>query len=1124
MKLMKNIFYAFLIVLFLTNACTNEQVLVKELKCEYLTDPLGVDLLNPRLSWKIESATNGQKQTAYQIIVSTNKDSIEADTGNLWDTEMVKLNQSTHIIYGGKELHSGEKVYWKVRVWDMDNKPSAWSEISTWEMGLDSFEWDAKWIGFIEYKKLKLEERNPAIYFQKTSQLPDQVKKARAYISGLGYYELHINGKKVGDHVLSPNHTNYDRRQSQENMEESSVRDMASRVLYETWDISSYLMEGENLFDVSLGNGWYFQNKREEDPPYSYDTPRFIAQFEIEFEDGTTQQILSDNSWDASFGPIVHNGLYSGEIYDARLEEKKWKKAIIVRPPEGKLKAQMSPPDRIIRTIKPISMTLSGENAYTFDLGEMISGWARLKINGPEGTSIRMKFHEEDGPSYGQTDTYILNGNGSETWEPHFVWHAFRYIEVFSSIPLNLDNITGVVVNTDVKSAGTFESSNELFNKIVENYKRTQLGNLHGGISSDCPHRERRGYTGDGQIATQAAILNFDMAAFYTKWINDFQDSQNPTTGYVPNTVPYQGGGGGTPWGSAYVIMPWYVYLYYGDIDILAQHYSGMKHWMEYLEEKCNGTGIIDEQNLGEWVPPAPTEIPASFVSTAYYYFNLNLMAKIAAILKNLEDAAYFEHLAQLTKDAFNEEYYNESEKSYSIGRQGANVFALGFDLVPENKISEVFKSLVQNIKINTDEHFDTGMMGTPLVLDVLSCYGRIDLAYSMMNQHDYPSFGYAIDQGATTIWETWLGDASHSHPMFGSVCQWFYQALAGINADPKYPGFKHIIIKPQAIGNLDFVKTTHSSVHGEIESAWEWNEDDLIINISIPTNTTARVILPTNDPDDVRINNRNVERCENVSFIEFSENTVKYEIESGKYNFTIKNVRNLIPTSRLSAPEITPVDSLLFTPDTAKVKITSSEENTIIKYTLNGEEPNEQSQVYSQTLNINSNSIVKAKVFKKGFKPSSIRSSTLTFIDQEKNGVNYEYFSGTWNDLPNFSSLKPIRSGKIYEISLDQIPSKEDRFGLVLSSNIEISKPGLYTFYITSNDGSKLYVDDKLIIENGGLHGAIEKQANMQLSKGKHHVKIDYFQAGGGLFLEALISGPEVDKICIPASMLFRY
>lgn len=333
-------------------------------------------------------------------------------------------------------------------------------------------------------------------------------------------------------------------------------------------------------------------------------------------------------------------------------------------------------------------------------------------------------------------------------------------------------------------------------------------------------------------------------------------------------------------------------------------------------------------------------------------------MAEIAEVLNKSSDPAYFMNLAEKTKKAFNKNYFNEETKSYSIGRQGANVFALGFGLVPENRIREVFKSLVRNIESNTDEHFDTGMMGTPLALDVLTRYGRMDLAYSMMNQHDYPGFCYAIDQGATTIRETWQGDASHSHPMFGSVCQWFYQALAGINPDPEHPGFKHIILRPEPVGSLKYVKATHASAYGDIESIWEWEGNDLVVKLAIPVNSTATVILPATEPDGVTINNRTVKKCKNVSFIEFKDHVAKYRIESGNYLFVLKNVRSLMQISRLSVPKIIPSDSLLFLPDTATVQMFSREANEVIRYTLNGDEPDEHSPVYSKPLKINSNTI----------------------------------------------------------------------------------------------------------------------------------------------------------------------
>ncbi|MCK4879889.1 MAG: family 78 glycoside hydrolase catalytic domain, partial [Bacteroidales bacterium] len=882
-----------------------------------------------------------------------------------------------------------------------------------------------------------------------------------------------------------------------------------------------------------LGNGWYFQNEREEDLPYSYDTPRFIAQFEIEFEDGTRESILSNGSWEASFGPILHNGIYSGEIYDARLEKEMWNdssfaaepwlKVVAVRTPTGRLTAQMSPPDRIIRTIKPVRMTTPAEGIYRYDLGEMISGWVKLNVSGPRGTVITLNFTEEAGSGYGQTDTYILNGEGTEVWEPRFTWHAFRTIDVSSPIPLNLENITGVVVNTDVKPAGTFLSSNGLFNTILDNFQRTQLGNMHGGIPSDCPHRERRGYTGDGQIAAEAAIFNFDMASFYTKWMNDLKDAQNSTTGYVPNTVPFQSGGGGTAWGSAYVIIPWQVYLYYGDAEILKQHYSGMKRWIGFLTHLTGGSGIVNEEKLGEWVPPAATEIPPSLVSTAYYYYDLKLMSDIASVLKKPEDSAHFRDLAGQTKEAFNREYYRESTKSYSLGRQGANIFALGFGLVPEEKIREVFKSLVLHIESVTDEHFDTGMMGTPLALDVLTRYGRVDLAYSMMNQHDYPSFGYAIDQGATTIWETWLGDASHSHPMFGSVCQWFYQALAGINPDPEHPGFRNTIIKPQPVGNLEYAGATYESVYGNIESGWKWEGNDLILNLVIPANTTATTTLPAADPDDITINNGAAENCKNVSFIAFKDSLVKYQVESGHYRFRIKNVRSLTQISRLSVPKIIPADSILFLPDTATVKILSEEENAQIRYTLNGNEPDEHSPVYSEPIKITNNTVIKAKLFRTGYRTSSYRKSSLTFVDPQHNGLMYHYYEGDWEKIPDFTSLEPVRTGTIYEIGLDQIPFKQEKFGLILKGTIEIPATALYTFFVNSNDGSKLFIDGKIVIDNDGLHGALEKQGSIQLSEGKHILLISYFQAGGGFHLKASISGPGIEKVSIPPNMLYK-
>ncbi len=1116
-----------LVILTLIMGCNENKIIVSELKCEYLINPLGIDIPTPRLSWELKSDINGQDQTAYQIIAASASELLESGNSDLWNSKKIQSGQSVHIKYEGKELKPGMQVFWKVRVWDNTNHPSGWSETAKWEMGLMSKDWQAKWVGSPVEDMKKPSDMNPAYYFRKSINLSGEPNKARAYISGLGYYELYINGKKIGDHVLSPNHTNYSSR-IPENFEEKKVTHTSYRVLYEAWDITPYLTEGENTLAVCLGNGWYFQNNREEDLLYNYGTPRFISRFEIKLSDDSKKTIVSDNSWKTSTGPIIHNGVYTGEIYDARLEEKgwnstgfddhDWKQAIIVTPPEGKLQAQLSPPDRIIKIIHPVSLTHPEEDVYRFDLGQMISGWARINLSGPRGTSVKMNFIEEMGPQYGQTDTYILKGGEKEIWEPRLTWHAFRYVEVKSPIPLTLESLDGIVVNTDVPQTGIFHSSNALFNKINENFVRTQAGNMHGGVPSDCPHRERRGYTGDGQIAAPAAIYNFDMASFYTKWLNDISDGQNRKTGYVPNTVPYQGGGGGTPWGSAYVIISWYMYLYYGDMQILEQHYSGMKKWVNYLEQQVGPDGILAEKNLGEWVPPEKTEIPPSFVSTAYYYHNLKLMAEIAGVLHKDSDSNFFYDLAEKTKKAFHKKYYHPESKSYSIGRQGANVFPLGFGMVPAKFEKEVFQTLVHHIEINTQGHFDTGMMGTPLLLQVLTKYGRTDLAFTLMSQWDFPGFGYQIGKGATTIWETWKGDASHSHPMFGSACEWFYNSQGGINADPEYPGFKHIIIKPKAVANLKSTKVVYTSIYGKISSSWELTGKDMILDVTIPPNTSAAVFIPAKDQSSIK----NQKNRKGITFIELNDQIARYHIKSGSYHFVSTGAVELLKESMLTAPRIIPSDTVLFMPDTGKVIILTDRENTTIRYTLNGKEPEINSTLYKGVITLNKNAVIKARVFKQGLKESPVSTGLITIIDPEKNGINYSYYTGEWTKLPDFNSLQPVSKGKLYEVSLENLNLNKDKFALVLSGKIKIPSSGEYTFYLNSNDGSRLFIDHKLIVSADGLHGALEKKSSIWLSQGYHLLKIHYFQAGGGYLLEFSISGKGIQKRSIPSSMLF--
>ena len=1124
-----------LIVLVL-NSCTSVKVepTVSELRCEYLANPVGMEVSKPRLSWQMKKEVRGAKQTAYRIMAATSDSLLQNDSPDLWDSGKIESDQSIQVEYQGKPLKSRMKVSWKVQIWDEEKNESAWSTISQWEMGLlDKSDWQAKWIGAPESlatKELKL----PSPLFRKEINISKKIKQARAYISGLGYYELYINGGKIGDHVLSPNQTNYD-RQKVEKWSESRIGNMNSTVLYETYDITSALKQGGNAFGVILGNGWYIQADRPNDTMLWYDTPRLIAQFVIEYEDGSKELVISDESWKSALSPIRYNGLHSGEVYDARLEQKgwneasfddsKWVQAISVRPPTGTLKAQISPPDRVTQTIKPLSVSPRGEGVYRFDLGRLFSGWARLKISGAKGTAIKLKFIEEFGPTYGQTDTYILKGEGTEIWEPRFTWHAFRYVDVIGSpTALNMENIEGRVVNTDIQRAGSFECSNPLLNRILDNYQWTQLGNVHGGVPSDCPHRERRGYTGDGQISAKAAIYNFDMSQFYTKWLGDISDAQNHQTGYVPNTTPYQDGGGGTAWGAAYVIIPWNMYQYYGDTRSLENHYSGMKHWIDYMKESLNKDGILANQGLGEWVPPDIVDLPADFVNSCYYYHCCKLMTQISDILKNTSDQQYFSGLAEKAKLDINRIYFNDSTSSYSIGRQGANVYPLGFGIAESKNVHSVFDNLVKNVTGPNKAHFDTGILGTPLLLEVLTEMDRPDLAYTLMNQRDFPGFGFMIEKGATTIWETFQGDVSHSHPMFGSVCAWFYQHLGGISPDQVSAGFKHAIIKPTPLSSLTYANTSYQSMYGELKTQWKFVGEDYFLDVKIPANTTATVYVLAKNEENVTESGKSISKDEQVRFLKTDGKYAVYEVESGDYQFASKGSHKLLRNTILTNPIIHPADTLAMVHDSVNVSITSDVAEAHIFYTTDNTEPDSTSAMYSTPFFVSKPTVIKAKAILNGFDPSFTKTNYIDFVNPKVNGLNYKYFEGEWMKLPDFSKFPVIKSGKVYKFGLDQIIPTKDEYALTFEGMIQIKNDGSYEFFIQSNDGSRLFIDNKLVIDHDGPHGAdIEKTGKISLSTGNHPIRLQYFQAGGGMYLLVQYTGPGIDKQEVPAAVLFQ-
>ena len=816
-----------------------------DLRCEYARNPIGLDVAKPRFSWVLYHPKRGQVQTAYQIIVSSSIEKIMADEGDMWDSGKVISNRSANVTYEGGPLESCKTYYWKVRWWDKEGNVSPWSEIACFEMGLLKPEdWKAKWI-------------TGGQLLRKEFTIDKEVAKARAYVTGLGYYELRINGRKVGDKVLDPGWTDYKKR-----------------ILYSTYDVTEYLKRGRTAIGIILGRGRYIKE-------YGYEgEPKAILQLNIEFADGTTAIIATDETWKASDGPIISDDIYDGEVYDARLEkdgwdepgydDSDWRRCEIAKPPGGKLVSGASfPPIRAVKTIQPIRILNPRPGVYVYDFGQNFTGWVRLKVSGPRGTKVKLRYAEliyEDGSINTKpnrkakaTDVYILKGEGIEVYEPRFTYHGFRYVEVtgFPGTPA-LENLEGVVVHTDVESVGGFVCSNPLINQIHRNIRWGQLSNLMS-VPTDCPQRdERMGWMGDAQLTAEEAILNFWMPGFYEKWIRDIMDAQ-AEDGSVPDVVPpyWRLYPADPAWGTAYVVIPWLLYVYYGDLRILEEAYEGIKRWVDFLASKAEGY-ILRFSKYGDWCPPAhirPVETPGELVSTWVFYHDALTLSKIAEVLGKAEDAKRYSELAEKIKEAFNKEFLKDDH--YAMGSQTCDTLPLYLDMVPEDKVDAVLKHLINDIEVLHDKHLNTGIVGTRYLLETLTRYGRADLAYAIATQTTYPSWGYMIKEGATTLWERWeylagSGMNSHNHIMFGSVDIWFYKVLAGINVDPSAPGFERFMIKPCVVGDLEHVSASVKTIRGMVACEWARTHNSIVMKVTIPVNSKAIVYVPKMGLKDV--------------------------------------------------------------------------------------------------------------------------------------------------------------------------------------------------------------------------------------------------------------------------------
>jgi len=911
---MKRLFI--LILFFLPGITAVAKISPEKLTCEYLQNPSVVDVAQPRLAWIniAEKGERGQMQTAWQIRVATSEKKLkEAD---LWDSQKQSGAQNNRVTYAGKSLKSRTECWWQVRVWDKNGNVSDWSEPAFWRMGiLSASEWTAKWIGAPwegeehfqrpNFPGQKFDDFGPAApMLRKSFRIEKQVKSAVAFVTGLGYFEFYVNGKKAGDDVLVPNITNYDKRPLLGKMSinvEDNFKEY--KVMYLAYDITSLLSKGENAIGAILGNGFY--NPR----MYwceGYGTPRFISQLHITYTDGSEDVVASDENWKAAKSPILKNMVYYGETYDARLEQpdwcnpifnsEAWENAAVKKAPFGKLVAQTSPSDKVMEELQPVKIEKLANGNYKVDFGKEISGWVRLKnVTAPAGHRIDIAFNSN---LYSGDNAYIFKGNGPENYAPRFNWFVFSGVEIKNWYEeLKPENIIAESVYTEVPISSVFETSNPLFNRINEIWRTSQQDNMHGALASDCPHRERNGYTGDGQVACVTVMHNFDAKAFYQKWIADMLGAQDKTTGYVPNGAPWQPGcGGGVAWGSAICIMPWEFYLHTGSFDMLTENYEGMKEYISYMQTWVDRDGIMFSKrtgndgkilkwyNLGEWVTPG--DLPADeMVHTFYFWRCADLTAQTAKVLGKTDEAKKYTDLAEQTRKAFWKRFYDDKNGTY--GKSGGNIFALKMG-VPTDQYNRVVSALKADIKANKG-HLDTGIFGTQFFFEVLSENGMHDLAYEAMNKKDEPGYGRWLDLGSTTSREQWSEEGSHNHPMFGGGLVWYYRKLAGMNADPDQAGYRHIIFRPQPVADLSFVKYYNQTVYGEAGIYWKNENQQFTMSVTVPVGSEATVYVPILKGKVITENGRSISDSKVVKFQKEEDGYQVFAVKSGKYEFVSK-------------------------------------------------------------------------------------------------------------------------------------------------------------------------------------------------------------------------------------------
>ncbi len=900
-----------------------QELVVDNLQCQYQDSPLGVEDASPMLSWQLNSSGRNVMQAAYHVLVADDEKLLQQNTGNIWDSKKVDTDQSIQVAFAGKKLQPGKYYYWKVMVWDNHGIVSRWSKTSSWQMGLLHQE-DWKGAQWIAYEKMPDSLRivpgihgkgNPVLgpgkdilpLLRKEFIIKKPVKKATAFIAGLGQFDLNINGRKAGDHFLDAGWTEY-----------------SKTALYVTFDITRQLKNGANALGVMLGNGFYYTpRERYRKITIAYGFPEMICRVAVEYADGSFENIISDTTWKTSPGPVTFSSIYGGEDYDANLEQvgwdaplfndQKWKNAIVVDGP-ALLSSQTAPPLKILDSFSVKNISQPKLGIWVYDFGQNASGIFSIKIKGKKNDQVKFMPAElitdeglitQDAVGAPVYFDYTLKGGNTEAWKPQFTYYGFRYIQVEGAVPDGEPNPNNLPVIESIKSlhtrnasanAGSFNCSNNLFNRIDTLINWAIKSNM-ASVFTDCPHREKLGWLEEDHLMGSSIKFNYNIAALCRKIVNDMISAQTED-GLVPDIAPeyvhFESGFRDSPeWGSNCIILPWYLYKWYGDKQVLTDAYPMMQRYVQYLRKKS--VDNILSYGLGDWFDIGPDEpgesqlTPKGVTATAIYYYDLSILSKVAKILSKEEDVSYYESSAVKVREAFNKTFFNKQTKQYATGSQTANAMAVYMDLVePQNK-KAVIDNLVKDIR-ERNNSLTAGDIGYRYVLRVLEENSYSNVIFDMNSRIDVPGYGFQLAHGATSLTESWQAyrSVSNNHLMLGHLMEWFYSGIGGIRQSDNSTGFKNIIIHPEPVGDITNAAINYHSAYGIISTRWEKNNRSFKLDVTIPANTTATIFLPAQGESDITEGGHPVLNKNEMKTIKQENNYISIAVGSGRYHFEV--------------------------------------------------------------------------------------------------------------------------------------------------------------------------------------------------------------------------------------------